>query len=67
MWDSRGCLEEVGSVPCVDCLMERRGAQQSMRGHRVLRRETAGMQYRAAYMFKEAAAESAIDEVRTLK
>lgn len=40
----------------------------SMKGHRVLRRETAGMQqYRAAYMFKEAAAEWAIDEVRTLK
>ncbi|XP_044050726.1 proline-rich transmembrane protein 4 isoform X2 [Siniperca chuatsi] len=27
--DSGGCLEEVGSVPCVDCLMERRGAQHN--------------------------------------
>ncbi|XP_073327864.1 proline-rich transmembrane protein 4 [Pagrus major] len=29
VWDNGGCLEEVGSVPCVDCLMERRGAQHN--------------------------------------
>lgn len=29
-----GCLEEVGSVPCVGCLMESRGAQHTMNRHR---------------------------------
>lgn len=67
VWDSGGCLEEVGSVPCVDCLMERRGAQHSEyeRTQSATQRETAGMQrHGGAYMFKEAAAERAIDEVR---
>lgn len=66
----RGCLEEVGSVPCVDCLMERSEAQHSEyeRTQSATQRETAGMQqHRAAYMFKEAAAEWATDEVRKLK
>ena len=70
MWDSGGCQEEVGSVPCVDCLMERRGAQHTEyeRTLSAVQRETAGMQqHRAAYMFKEAAAEWAVDEVRMLK
>ena len=68
MWDNGGCLEEVGSVPCVDRLMERRGAQHSEheRTQSATQRETAGMQrHRAAYMFKEAAAEWAVDEVRS--
>ncbi|GLD60327.1 proline-rich transmembrane protein 4 isoform X2 [Lates japonicus] len=66
VWDSGGCQEEVGSVPCVDRLMERRGAQHSEyeRTHSATQRETADMQqHRAAYMFKEAAAEWAVDEV----
>ncbi len=70
MWGSGGCLEEVGSVPCVDCLMERRGAQHSEyeRTQSATQRETAGMQrYRAAYMFEEIAAEWAIHEVRKPK
>ncbi|KAF0041195.1 hypothetical protein F2P81_007093 [Scophthalmus maximus] len=68
-WDSGGCQEEVGSVPCVDCLMERRGAQHSEyeRTQSATQRETAGMQqHRAAYMFKEAAAERAVNEHVTL-
>lgn len=37
---------EVGSVPCVDSLMERRGAQHSEyeRTQSATQRETAGMQ-----------------------
>lgn len=50
--------------------MKRRGAQHSEyeRTQSATQRETAGMQqHRAAYMFKEAAAEWAVDEVRMLK
>lgn len=41
-----GCLVEVGPVPCVDCLMERRGAQRSddVRTQSAMQRETADMQ-----------------------
>lgn len=41
-----GCLVEVGPVPCVDRLMERRGAQRSddVRTQSATQRETADMQ-----------------------
>lgn len=65
-----GCPEEVGPVPCVDCLMERRGAQHSEyeRTQSAVQTETADMQHhRAAYMFKEVAVDWPTDEVRKLK
>lgn len=65
-----GLFKGGGVCPMCRCLMERRGAQLAgfERTQSATHRLTAGMQqHTAAYMFKEAAAELGIHEVRKLR
>lgn len=65
-----GWPEEVGSVPCVDWRMKRRGAEHSEyeKIQSTAQKETADMrEHSAIYMLGKAAAEWSTKAVRTLK